>query len=118
MQDGQEKVIAYWSCQLQKPERNYSTVEREALTVVSGVKEFYPYLYGFQFKLLTHHNPSTSLKGLKYTGDILPVGCYTSNNSTSLLSIRAGQVTPMPTHSPEYPQSQKTCSQLQWMKPS
>ena len=68
IQDGQEKVIAYWSRQLQKPERNYSTIEREALAVVSAVKEFYPYLYGFQFKLLTDHNPLTSLKGLKDTG--------------------------------------------------
>ena len=55
IQDGQEKVIAYWSRQLQKPERNYSTIEREALAVVSAVKEFYPYLYGFQFKLLLPH---------------------------------------------------------------
>jgi len=68
VQNGQEKVIAYWSRQLQKAERNYSTIEREALAVVSSVKEFYPYLYGFQFKLLTDHNPLTALKGLKDTG--------------------------------------------------
>jgi len=36
--------------------------------VVGAVKEFYPYLYGFQSKLLTDHNPLTSLKGLKDTG--------------------------------------------------
>ena len=65
IQDGQEKVVAYWSRQLQKAEKNYST---GALAVVSAVKEFYPYLYGFPFKLLTDHNPLTSLKGLKDTG--------------------------------------------------
>ena len=67
-QNGQEQVISYWSRQLQKAERNYSTIEREALDAVSAVKEFYPYLYGFIFKLVTDHNPLTSLKGLKDVG--------------------------------------------------
>ena len=67
VQDGVEKVVAYWSRQLQKAERNYSTIEREALAVVSGIKEFYPYLYGFRFTVVTDHNPLTSLKGLKDT---------------------------------------------------
>ena len=68
VQDGVEKVVAYWSRQLQKAERNYSTIEREALAVVSGIKEFYPYLYGFCFTVVTDHNPLTSPKGLKDTG--------------------------------------------------
>ena len=72
VQNGHEQVVAYWSRQLQKAERNYSTIEREALAVVGAVKEFYPYLYGFPFKLLTDHNPLTSLKGIKDTG-----GCLT-----------------------------------------
>ena len=62
-QNGQETVISYWSRQLTKSERNYSTIEHEALAVVGAVKEFCPYLYGFQFKLVTNHNPLTSLKG-------------------------------------------------------
>ena len=66
--NGQEHPIAYWSRQLQKAERNYSTLEREALAVVSAVKHFYPYLYGHTFTLLTDHNPLTSLKNLKDTG--------------------------------------------------
>ena len=66
--DGVEQVIAYWSRQLTKPERNYSTIKREALALVAAVKDFYPYLYGFPFKLLTDHNPLTALKGLKDMG--------------------------------------------------
>ena len=42
------------------------------LTAVSSVKEFYPYLYGLSFKLITDPNPLTSLKGLKDVG-----GCFT-----------------------------------------
>ena len=37
-----KKVISYWSCQLTKAERNYSTIEWEALAVVGAVKEFTP----------------------------------------------------------------------------
>ena len=67
-QNGHETVISYWSRQLTKAERNYSTIEREALAVVEAVKEFYPYLYGFHFDLVTDHNPLTSLKDLKDVG--------------------------------------------------
>ena len=66
--DGKEQVIAYWSRQMNKAERRYSTIEREALAVVAAVKEFYHYLYGRPFTLLTDHNPLTSLQGLKDTG--------------------------------------------------
>ena len=66
VQEGTERVIAYWSRKLQKAERNYSTTEREALAVVASLKEFYPYVYGFPCKLITDHNP---LKGLKDVED-------------------------------------------------
>lgn len=68
VQEGTERVIAYWSRKLQKAERNYSTTEREALAVVASLKEFYPYVYGFPCKLITDHNPLTSLKGIKDVG--------------------------------------------------
>jgi len=68
MQNDKEAVIGYWSRQLTKAERNYSTVECETLAAVSIIKEFYPYLYGFSFKLITDHNPLTSLQSLKDVG--------------------------------------------------
>ena len=61
-------MIAYWSRQLQKAERNFSTIEKEALAAVAAIKVFYPYLYGFEFKLGTDHNPLTSLKSLRDVG--------------------------------------------------
>ena len=66
--EGEENIIAYWSRQLNKAERNYSTIEREALAAVAAIKEFFPYPYGKEFMLLTDHNPLTSLRGLKDTG--------------------------------------------------
>ena len=68
IQNGREHVIAYSSRQLTKAERGYSTIEKEALAAVSAIKEFYPYLYGFTFELVTDHNPLTSLKALKDVG--------------------------------------------------
>ena len=65
VQEGHERVIAYWSRQLDKAQRHYSTIEREALAAVAAIKEFLPYLYGFRFTLITDHNPLTSLKGLR-----------------------------------------------------
>ena len=71
IQNGVEHVIAYWSRQLKPAERKYSTVEREALAAVSAIKDFYPYLYGHTFTLVTDHHPLTSLKNLNDFGDRL-----------------------------------------------
>ena len=62
IQDGHERVIAYWSRQLTKAECNYSTIKCVTLTIVGAINKFYPYLYGFHFQLLTDYNPLTSLK--------------------------------------------------------
>lgn len=53
-------VLSQFQDSLTKLERNYSTIER-----VGAVREFYPYLYGFQFKLATDHNPPTPPKDPK-----------------------------------------------------
>ncbi|KAG5889429.1 hypothetical protein JTB14_032762 [Gonioctena quinquepunctata] len=41
IQEGQEKVIGYFSKTLSKPERNYCVTRRELLAVVKGVEHFY-----------------------------------------------------------------------------
>jgi len=61
-------MVSYWSRQFCKPECNYSTIEREALAVVCAVKESHPCLYGFSSRLVTDHNPLTSLCAIKDVG--------------------------------------------------
>ena len=60
-QDGEERVIAYYSRSLSKPERNYCVTRLELLAVVNAVKHFHTYLYGRRFTVRTDH---ASLKWL------------------------------------------------------
>ena len=55
VQEGKERVIAYASFSLTKPERNYCVTRKELLAVVRMVKHFKPYLYGQEFLLRTDH---------------------------------------------------------------
>ncbi|KAH1009937.1 hypothetical protein HUJ05_004313 [Dendroctonus ponderosae] len=61
LQDGEEKVIAYYSRVLSKPELNYCVTRRELLTMIKSVRYFHKYLYGQPFLLRTDH---ASLKWL------------------------------------------------------
>src|SRR3569832_84803 len=57
-----EKPIAFASRTLSKPEKNYSTMEQEALAIVWGLKYFRPYIYGHKIILYTDHAPIRLLK--------------------------------------------------------
>ena len=53
--DGEERVIAYYSHALSRPERNYCTTRRELLAIVRAIENFHPYLYSRQFTVRTDH---------------------------------------------------------------
>ncbi|GFW16114.1 retrovirus-related Pol polyprotein from transposon 17.6 [Trichonephila clavipes] len=62
---GQERVIAYFSKCLSKPERNYCVTRKELLAIVKDVEHFHPYLYGRRFLLRTDHASLTWLLNFK-----------------------------------------------------
>lgn len=55
VQNGTEKVIAYFSRVFSKTEKNYCITRRELLAVVDAVKSFHHYLYGRNFIVRTDH---------------------------------------------------------------
>ncbi|GFQ95816.1 ferredoxin-2, mitochondrial [Trichonephila clavata] len=63
--DGQERVIAYWSKCLSKPERNYCVTRKELLAIVKAVENFHSYVYGRKFLHRTDHASLTWLLNFK-----------------------------------------------------
>ena len=54
-QDGTERVIAYYSRSLNKPERNYCVTRKELLAVIASIAQFHHYLYGRRFIVRSDH---------------------------------------------------------------
>ena len=68
MQKHDEKLfpVCYASKKLSSAERNYSTIEKECLAVVWGIKRFHLYLYGVPFVLQTDHEPLKYMNSAKF----------------------------------------------------
>ena len=61
MKNGTERPIGYVSRNLLEAERNYYTLEKEALALIFGIKKFHQFLYSHLFTISTDHKP---LEGL------------------------------------------------------
>jgi len=58
---GLETPLAYGSKVLTSAQKQYSQIEREALSIIYGVTKFRQFLYGRNFILLTDHEPLVSI---------------------------------------------------------
>ena len=65
IQEGQPRVIAYYSRCLSKAERRYCVTRRELLAVVQSVKHFHHYLYGRKVTVRTDHGALRRLLSFK-----------------------------------------------------
>jgi hypothetical protein len=63
MPDSKERPIMYASHSLSQAEKNYSQIEREALSIIFAIKKFLVYLFGKKFLLYTDNKPLSLLFG-------------------------------------------------------
>ena len=49
------KAIELFSRRLSKPQRNYTTTERELLTIVEGLRQFLGIIFGYEINVSLYH---------------------------------------------------------------
>lgn len=64
LSNSHDRPIAYASRALNKAEKQYSTIEKELLAIVFGIKHFSCYLYGKKIIIYTDHRPLIYLFGM------------------------------------------------------
>ena len=69
--DGKRRPIAYASRSLNKHEKGYSQIDKEALAIMFGLKRFRSYLYGRHFTIWTDHKPLQRIFGPKHAIPVL-----------------------------------------------
>ena len=79
MANGTERPIGYVPRSINAAERGYSTTEKEALSIIFGVKKFGQFLYGYKFKI--DHKP---LKGLSNEKKGVPQQTFPSGQRWAL----------------------------------
>ena len=65
--NGKHQPTAFASCTLTEAQRNYSQLEKEAFSIIFGLKRFHQYLCGNSFTILTDHRPLLTLLGPHYS---------------------------------------------------
>ena len=65
IQDGQERVLAYYRSAFSKEQRNYCATRRELLSLISSLKHFEPYLSFRKFAIRTDNSPLRWIQNLR-----------------------------------------------------
>lgn len=92
VQNGEEKVISFFSKCLSRSERQYCTTRKELLAVVVAVKHFHHYLFGQRFTVRTDHGSLQWLMRFKNCEGQIARWIETLSAYTFTVVHRAGRV--------------------------